>query len=62
MRITLQQGALLVHHQGGQDHRIVPLGSQLFRRPGEPVATRAFIQLENGSIVYQDPDDNWLKQ
>ena len=62
MRITLQQGALLVHHQGGQDHRIVPLGSQLFRRPGEPVATRAFIQLENGSIVYQEPDDNWLKQ
>lgn len=62
MRIKLQQGTLLVQHQGGQEHTIVPLSSQLFRRPGDPVATRAFTQLENGSVVYQDPDDNWLKQ
>jgi CubicO group peptidase (beta-lactamase class C family) len=36
--------------------------SVLLRRKSDPVATRAFILLDNGTVVYQDSSSNWVKE
>lgn len=40
---------------------LLPVSGFLFRRAIDPVATRAFIPLAGGAMVYQDPTANWIR-
>jgi CubicO group peptidase (beta-lactamase class C family) len=62
MTVRVEGDGLQLRKGEGRWQKLVPSGGGFFRRPADPVATRAFIELEDGSMVFQDPNDNWIKQ
>lgn len=62
LEIRLRDGRLSARRSGGRWLALLPVSESLFRRAIDPVATRAFIPLPGGAMVYQDPSDNWLRQ
>ena len=50
LEVQVSGGGLVVHTAQGQQHRLLPVSAQLFRRADQPLATSAFV--EYGDDVY----------
>lgn len=62
LQIKLEGKRLLTSSNGTRWRRLVPVTKQHFRRSNEPVATAAFIPVNDGGMVLQGRMGNWIRQ
>ena len=60
VEIRAGDGELLFHRQG-RTYRLLPVTEQLFRYPGESMATAAFVRDPAGQLYFQDDSGNFVR-
>ena len=61
LQIKLEGDRLLSTENGRRWRRLYPVNKRHFRRSDEPVATAAFVPVENGRMVLQGRMGNWIR-
>ena len=61
LRVTLENGVLYSQIGTHEKQELVPVGPQQFRRRGEPAATCAFVEDDDGTLYFEE-DESWRKR
>ena len=61
MRVTLENGVLYSQVGTHDKQELVPMGRLQFRRRGEPAATCAFVEDDDGTLYFEE-DESWRKR